>query len=49
MKKQYISPEMEIVTLHTQQVIAVSGGFGGGGKGGGAAVSREFDDDWDFE
>ena len=47
MKKEYKTPTMEIVTLHTQQVIAVSGGFGGGGKGGGEAVSREFDDDWE--
>ena len=41
MKKTYINPEMNIVKIETQQMIAMSGGFGSGTKDGGDAASRE--------
>lgn len=32
MKKRYINPEMEVVKLETQQIIAASVGFGSGNE-----------------
>ena len=32
MKKRYINPEMEVVKLETQQIIAASVGFGAGNE-----------------
>jgi hypothetical protein len=54
MKKTYINPEMNVIKIATQQMLAASGpdGFSGGlnnsGSGGGNALGREDDwDDWD--
>lgn len=45
MKKTYINPEMEIVKIETQQIIATSSlGMGGGTIPPGSADSRFFDD-----
>ncbi len=42
MKKTYINPEIEIVKIQTQQMLAVSGQFGEGTKPGSDAASRDF-------
>ncbi len=45
MKKTYINPEMEIVKIETQQIIATSSlGMGSGDVNPGGADSRFFDD-----
>jgi hypothetical protein len=41
MKKTYINPEMEIIKVQTQQMIATSAGFGSGQKDGGVAAGRD--------
>ncbi|MBQ9186644.1 MAG: hypothetical protein IJ144_02320 [Prevotella sp.] len=51
MKKTYSNPTLEVVKIETQQMIAVSGGFGEGTQDGSKAVARQgwFDDDADDE
>ena len=44
MKKTYINPEMEIVKIETQQLIATSGPGVGGQYGGGTPEGRLMDD-----
>ena len=43
MKKQYINPEMEIVKIETQQIIAASLEMGAGTQPPSSADSRGFD------
>lgn len=46
MKKTYINPEMDIIKIQTQQIIAVSGvGIGKGSKDPTGADARGFDFD----
>ncbi|MBP3287463.1 MAG: hypothetical protein J6M15_11095 [Prevotella sp.] len=47
MKKRYINPEMEVVKLETQQIIAASVGLSTDEVNGG--LSRELDLDVDLE
>lgn len=51
MKKTYIIPEMEVVKIATQQMLASSTTSieFGDPAGGGSAVSREFDDEFSFD
>ena len=50
MKKQYINPTMEVIKLHTQQVLAASKvGIGSGTKNPDVADAREYDVYWDDE
>ncbi|GEM_PF-5850961 len=44
MKKKYSNPEMVIITLETQQIIAASLGMGSGNKNSSEAQSRFFGD-----
>jgi hypothetical protein len=53
MKKTYIIPEMNVVIIATQQMLAASpDGFSGGldntGSGGNNALSPSMDDDMDW-
>ena len=51
MKKTYIIPEMQVVKIATQQMLAASTTsieFGAPADGG-TAVSREFDDDFSYD
>lgn len=50
MKKQYINPEMEVMNIQSQALLAGSPGKGGE-YGGGGVLSREteFDPYWDDE
>ena len=45
MKKTYINPEMEVVSLETPQQLLAGSTPGYGGAGGGAADARFLDDD----
>ena len=47
MKKQYINPELTVIKIQTQQMIATSAGFGSGTKGGGEAASRRGRNAWE--
>ena len=47
MKKKYFSPELQVVKIATQQMLASSPGLGGN-YGGGEVLSREYDDDMDW-
>ncbi|MBP5338308.1 MAG: hypothetical protein J6Z14_03245 [Prevotella sp.] len=50
MKKTYINPELNVINVHTQQMIADSqAGIGQGTKDGGSAASRRRRNDWDDE
>lgn len=51
MKKTYIIPEIEVVKIATQQMLASSTTSieFGDPQGGGTAVSREFDSDFSFD
>lgn len=49
MKKRYINPEMEVVKLETQQIIAASVGFGSGNEDPINAEGRLLDLDVDLE
>jgi len=49
MKKTYIIPTIEVIRVHTQQMLAASAGFGLGTKDGGAAASHEFFSDDELE
>ena len=51
MKKTYINPNIEVVKIGTQQMLATSTKtvtFGSGNKSGGDACGHEFDDDFDW-
>lgn len=43
MKKTYYAPDMEIVNVETQQMLAASVGFGEGTMPGGNAAAPELD------
>ena len=47
MKKTYINPEIEVVKIQTQQMLAGSPGLGGE-YGGGTPESREDNDEYDW-
>ena len=51
MKKKYFSPELEVVKVATQQMLAASTqsmGIGSGTQDGGNACSPGMDDDFDW-
>ena len=50
MKKTYINPEMEIIEIKMQQMLAASTlGINEEEVGGGSALGHEFDDDFEDE
>ena len=49
MKKTYIIPEMEIVKVHSPQILSGSTPQLGGEYNGGDVLGREFGDEFDFD
>ncbi len=49
MKKTYIIPEMEIVKVHSPQILSGSTPQLGGEYNGGDVLGRELDDEFDYE
>ena len=49
MKKTYINPELQVIKIETQQIIAASIGMGSGDKSPSGADGRFFEDIEDFQ